>query len=222
MSWREDLHPRDARGRFAHKGAAPAVSIKATLAALPAASDDDLLDVYHRLSAARKLDHRSLHAIDVELARREEVAKLPLPELTAEQRKVDDLLRRGWSYADAYADAYGRSAGRVRTDQEAALVGRRTGETAEGARRRAYAEIVALEALQAEEATSGVLLAKQCLGIDPAVLWSAPAPRARRCASEELKRWWESNGGRKTYADFKATLAGGRRVSGANERDFGL
>lgn len=230
MAWREELHPRDTRGRFTRKGSLPTVSIKTTLANLAAASDDDLLDVFHRLSATKRLDEKSLRAIDAELARREGVADLPAAEDTPQQRQLDDLVRRGWSYAEAYAEAYGASAGRVDSQQQAALLDRRKGESLEHARRRAYAELVALEALQAEEATRGNLLAHRCRDLDPAALWSGPAARARKCASEELKRWWEDHGGRRTYTQFRATLvgtSGARKAAekvrlGGSGRDFGL
>jgi hypothetical protein len=229
MAWREDLHPRDAHGRFAHKGALPAISIKATLANLRVASDDELMDVYHRLSATKRLDTRKLAAIDAELARREGAPDLAEPDDTPEQLHVDQLVARGYSYAEAYAEAYGTSGRDVDRDQAAALVDRRKGETLEQARRRAYAEMVTLQALQAEEATRGNLTSKRCPGVDPAALWSGPAARARKCASEELLRWWESNGGRTTYTEFRAQLvntSGARRAAenvrlGGSGRDFG-
>ena len=228
MAWREDLHPRDTRGRFAPRGSSPAVQIKATLTNLHEASDDDLMDVFHRLSSTKRLDQRSLARIDAELARRDEVAKLPPPDDTPEQIHIDQLVSRGYSYAEAYTEAYGVSGGRE--DQGAGLVERRAGETPEQARRRAYAEVVALESLQAEEATRGNLLSKKCPDADATALWSAPPARARKCASEELLRWWEANGGRRTYTDFRAQLVGGGQARRAAKdkalagsgRDFGV
>lgn len=229
MVWREELHPRDARGRFAHKGTLPAVSIKTTLNNPRAASTDDLLDVFHRLSSRKQLSVKTLKIIDDELKRREGVDELPPADDTPEQKHVDELVRRGWDYADAYAEAYGKSHKQVARERQAALVDRRAGESTEQARRRAYRELIALQALQAEEATRGNLLAKSCRDVDVTTLWGAAPARARRCASEELKRWWEDHG-RLTYGEFRAQLAGtgAARSSAAAARqrgagkDFGL
>jgi hypothetical protein len=192
------------------------------------ASDDDILDVIGRVAH----DQTRWAALDAELARREGVAELPPPEDTSEQKHIDDLVRRGWSYADAYAEAYGRSGRDVERDQVATLVDRRAGETLEQATRRAYAEVVTLQMLQAEEATRGNLVSRHGRDVDPRTLWSAPAAQARRQASQELMQWWEANGGRLTYAEFKAQLGTTRssatrskteaaRLAGSG-RDYGL
>jgi hypothetical protein len=230
MAWRSDLHPRDAKGRFANKGSLPAVSIAATMANLRAASDDDLMDVFHRLSARKILDKRALAAMDTELARREGIEDLTEATASPEQTRVDELVRRGWSYPEAYAEAYGRSAKRAASQERASLVERQRGESVESARRRAYREMVALNALQAEEATRGNLVTHRCRDVDPTSLWSAPPARARKCASPELLEFWEAHGGRLTYAQFRAQLVGtgaargvaaAQRQAGAG-RDFGL
>lgn len=228
MAWREELHPRDARGRFVHKGAAAAVSLKSTLANPSTASADDLMDVFHRLSSQKKLSVRNLKIIDEELARREGTEDLAPADDTPEQRQVDSLVRRGWDYADAYQEVYGRGGERGEAEQEYATLGPRRGETTEQARRRAYREMVALSALQAEEATRGNLLAKGCENVPVTTLWGAAPARARKCASEELKRWWEQHG-RVTYAEFRAQLGGtgvrraraSAALAGAG-RDFGV
>ena len=218
MAWREELHPRDARGRFARKGSMPAVSIKTTLSNLQMASDDDLFDVYHRLSSTKRLDKRSLAAIDAELARREGKASLPPPVDTPEQVKVDELVGRGYSYAEAFAEAYGRSSASVAREQADVALDRRRGETREQAIRRSYQAMVALESLQAEEATRGNLLSRRCPHADPRSLWSGPAARARKCASEELLRWWEEHGGRRTYTEWRARFVAPGRARQAAER----
>jgi hypothetical protein len=219
MAWREELHPRDARGRFASKGSFSAVSIKATLANVHMASTEDLMDVFHRVLARKQFSQRDYDMLDKELARRENKTEIDAPDDTPEQKKIDDLVRRGWSYADAYADAYGVSERTTRGQEVDAMVGRGKGETREAAIRRSYAELVALQALQAEEATRGNLLTRPCAHVDPASLWSGPAARARKCASEELMRWWEENGGRRTYTEYKASLgAGGSRTKAAAEK----
>ena len=158
------------------------------------------------------------------------MTELPEPADTPEDRHLDDLVRRGYSYADAYAEVYQVSAGRVAAEERAALVDKRAGETREQAVRRSYAELVALQVLQAEEATRGNLLSGRCRDIDPASLWSGRGDRARKCASEELMRWWEEQGGRRTYTEYRAQLVGGRTAKVAAEktrlagsgRDFGV
>lgn len=219
MAWREELHPRDSRGRFTHKGSAPAVSISKTLASLDdvgKVSDDDLFDVFHRLSSGKRLSVAKLTRISAEMARREGLPKLPPPDPDAQAAKIDDLVRRGYDYAEAFTEAYGRSGG-------GQMIERQAGETTAQAQRRAYRELVALEALQAEEATRGHLLSKKCPGADVAKLWSASPDRARRCASEELQRSWHEHGGRKTYSAFTSMLSGSRAPAAAGSRgDFGI
>lgn len=229
MTWREDLHPRDDLGRFTHKNNLPAVSIKATLANLRMTSDDDLMDVFGRLMKAKRLRTADLKAVDAELIRREGGSDYPEPEATPEERRVDDLVRKGWSYSEAYAYVFDKDAAKMGREERAAGVDRRKGETVEAARRRAYAEVVALEVLQAEEATRGNLTSKRCNGVDPATLWAGPVTRIRKCASEDLLRWWEANGGRKTYTTWKGSTGdtSARRRSkvsaaASNGRDFGV
>ena len=61
-------------------------------------------------------------------------------------------------------------------------------------------------------------------------LFSGPAARARKWASEDLKRWWANGHPRLTFTEFKAATLGRDRdrhqadliaLSG-NGRDFGL
>lgn len=58
--------------------------------------------------------------------------------------------------------------------------------------------------LEAETACRGHLLTREAVakGIDPLTLFSGPAARARKYASEELRTWWARNG-RITYAEWK-------------------
>ena len=233
MSWREDLHPRDAGGQFAKKdGSAGRVTLKRVLDDPKSASVDDLLDAFHRVSVRKKPDVKALRAIDSELARREGRTELAPPDPDRNAAKVDELTRRGWSYVDAYAEVYQVDEGKLRRQEERAALGAAKGESTEAARRRAYRELVSLQYLQAEEATRGVVLAKRCAvkGTDPRSLWSAAPARASACASDELKAWWESNGGRMNYAAFRARTTGGSQArakaaasAGAGAgRDYGL
>lgn len=217
-AWREEDHPRDERGRFVHKGGrATATQIKATLADIRAATDDALLDVFARVSGKDRLsagDRRAITALDGELARRDAGGER---EPTARERRVDQLIGGGASYEDAYAEVYG--AGDQDDDAD-----RRPGESREQVRRRQYAELVALQVLQAESATRGNLLniRARSRGVDPVTLFSGPTARARKWASEELLTWWETHP-RMTYAEFRAERIGDRagaaRARGRRRQD---
>lgn len=234
--WREEDHPRDAAGRFARKGSMSAVSIKRTLGNLRMSTDDDLLDVYTRLirrkDAMRGLTKQQIDSLDAELARREGSAELEaVTQDTPQERRIDDLIGRGWPPADAYAEVYGDKM-RVSDKASAVDADRRKGETREQALRRQYQEVTYLGMLQAEEWTRGNLLNKagQAAGVDPASLFSGRRDRARTYASEELKRFWEQVTPRQTYQEFRAGRIGdsaaknraqASRLAGAG-RDFGL
>lgn len=83
--------------------------------------------------------------------------------------------------------------------------------------------------IAAEKATRGFLLSRDGVrsGIDPRSLWGGTVARARRYASEELKRWWTEHP-RKAFTEFRAQLLGrDRDVQAAtrargrgNDRDF--
>jgi hypothetical protein len=231
MAWREELHPRDARGQFAAKGTDSGVTLKQVMSAPQDATVEDLLDAFHRVSRRKKPDAKALRMIDAELARREQRTELAPPDADKDAAKVDTLVGRGWSYVDAYAEVYGGSVEKMRASEERAALGARPGERTETARRRAYREMVSLQYLQAEEATRGVLLTKRCAvqGVDPRSLWSAAPARAARCASDELKAWWEAQGGRMSYATFRSYSGGSqsrataRAKAGAGAgRDYGV
>lgn len=155
----------------------------------------------------------------------------------AEQgRHVDELVSRGWSYPDAHAEVHGLDAQELARQERAGAVNadRRTGETQEQTVRRLYGEQVHLQFLAAEEAVRGHLLSKtgRAAGIDPVTLFSGPAARARKYASEDLLRWWADhpNNMRRTYTEFRADVlarsrdlatAQGIRSRGSG-RDFGV
>lgn len=235
--WDPLAHPRDARGKFIRKGLLSAPSIKGTLANLRDVSDDDLLDVFARISHRSRLDARSrrqLKDLDAELARREGAAgDVDEPE-TPEQARVDNLVGRGWSYAEAYAEVHGGDVARAGRDQRTQLadINRRPGESREQALRRMYAEVTYLNYLQAERWTRGNLLSREARarGVDPVGLFSGQRTRARRYASEELKRFWAEVAPRQTYAEWRAAMVGDaaerRRVQvsalAGSGRDFGL
>lgn len=205
-AWREEDHPRDERGRWIPKGLQAAVQRRRTVAHAESADESELLDVYMRIAGkpderVTAKDRRDLARLDAELQRREAGGE---QQPTPEQRRVDELLAGGATYDEAYREAYGRAG-----DEQDDDGGRRPGETREKARRREYAELTALRVLEAEDACRGYLLTKagQAAGVDPVSLFSGPEARARKYASEELKRWWE-NHPRMTYAEYRADRVG--------------
>lgn len=157
--------------------------------------------------------------------------------VTAEQERadarLDRLLAEGWEFRDAYAEVHGLSEEQLRRQEirSEVTLNRRRGESLDATTRRLYSEWVHLQYLAAETATRGHLLTSraQALGIDPVALFSGPASRARKWASEDLKRWWADHG-RLTYIEFRADMLGRladvakaeqiRKAS--NDRDFGL
>lgn len=124
---------------------------------------------------------------------------------TPEQQRIDELLASGLDYRQAYADVYG--------GEELARQERGTGSGHTRAEvRRAYRDLITLQMLQAENDLNGHLLSPQARarGIDPLSLFSGPAARVRRWASEDLRRWWADHP-RVTFAEFAQSLAGRRR-----------
>jgi hypothetical protein len=139
-----------------------------------------------------------------------EAYEWPAPdELTGEQRQLDDLIDRGWSYTEAYAEVYGVDARQLARQEGGAAVHRRAGETIDQAVARAYDEWVHTEYLSAEEWTRGHMLTAegQAAGIDPRELWSGNLTRARRYASEELLRYWAEHR-RLNKTEFRAHILG--------------
>lgn len=152
-------------------------------------------------------------------------------ELTPEQARVEELVAAGVDYASAYADVYGVDEEEMLRQERAALVDehRRPGQTREQALRGMYEEYVYLQWLGAEEATRGHLLspAGEAAGIEVLSLFSGPAARARKYASEDLLRWWADHG-RMTFTEYRAMVLGrdsdraaaAEIRAGRNGRDF--
>lgn len=180
-------------------------------------------------------DEQSLDAVLAELDRRE-----------AEQRRVEDrrerdrarreqereqrqaaqmaeyerLVSDGMDEEQAWAQASGttvealRRADAIRRLRENGYTGRGFEELA----RAAYRDHVYEQYLAAEDATRGHMLTPQgqAAGIDPQELFTGPASRARKWASDELKAWWDSNG-RMTFDEYAGWLlddVGGARGAG--------
>lgn len=208
---------------------------------LAAMNDDDLAELMGQVADDEAATDRLL----AEFERRDATDPVDVPELapaadvddlddTPENRRIDELLARGYNYRDAYAEAHGLDEAALAQQERLALIDgeRQAGETREQAVRRLYDEEVHRLWLQAEGDTRGNLLTRegQHAGINPIELFSGTSARARKYASEELKRWWEANGGRQTFTQYKAQALGreaDKKAAAAsalqgNGRDFGI
>lgn len=201
--------------------------------------EDELYDLFSRVSALDEIDERTIQRLVDEMDRREAATPVeaapaedwlagpvddrydwPSPdELTDEQRRLDELLDQGWDYQEAYGEAYGLDVAELQRQERAAALDRLPGESVDQAVRRAYDEWVHLRYLDAEDATRGHMLTAEgeALGIDPRELWSGNISRARKYASEDLQRWWVDNP-RKNLTQFRAELLGREEDIKAAER----
>lgn len=197
-------------------------------------SDDDLLDLWTAHREREDVWRPVTAELEGRQRRRRSVGDEPLvtwdaPD-TPEQRRLDELVAGGVDYRDAYADVYGLARDQLLGQERVSVVDleRRAGESRRQAVRRAYGEFVHLQLLEAEQATRGHLLKPEARGrIEPIGLFSGPAARARRWASEDLLRWWSEHP-RLTYQEFAGQVLGGdgaalaaARLRG-NARDFGV
>lgn len=197
-------------------------------------AEEDLADAWVKLLAEPESEGRTiaLDALDKELARREGLHELARARDDEKSRRVDELVAGGEDYLDAYAEAHGLTDEDLRQAELDAVVdaNRIKGERRRDTLRRMYAEQVYVQVLAAETATRGELLNPlgRAKKIVPATLWSGQAARARKYASDELKRWWEAHGGRMTWTQFEARYVRKRRAGakvaarGEVGRDFGL
>ncbi|MET8006305.1 hypothetical protein [Nonomuraea glycinis] len=157
-------------------------------------------------------------------------------ERTPEDARVDELIAQGWDPRDAYAEAHGLDAEEMERQERQALIDaeRGAGERREQVVRRMYRQWVYEQMLAAEKATNGYLLSAmgRKAGVNPERLWGGNAVHAAAYAAEELRRWWaeQPNGGRMTYAEWRAQWLGDsrdrrqareRRITSGNGRDFG-
>lgn len=208
---------------------------------LQALTDDELADAFARLTAVddeTQIDQPALDAVLAEMDRRDAGQPEPATDPAEDPRdlRIAELVSRGWEWREAYAEAYDLDADDLaRQERAAAIDAQRTaGETREQTVRRLYAEWVDLTYLQAEAATNGHMLnplGVRTAGVTVRSLFSGPAARAAKYASPELAEWWSENGGRRTYAEFRAEQLGRAsdlrdaaraRAQGRADRDFGL
>jgi hypothetical protein len=210
---------------------------------LTAMSDEELVDFRRRHPGDHRVETPVLRELQIRReAEEREARSRPLVDWevhgsdTLEQRRIDKLVAAGVDYRDAYADAYHLDRESLLAEERASVVDldRRAGETRRQAVRRAYGEFVHLQYLEAENYTRGHLLSREGRekGIDPVSLFSGPAVRARKYASEDLLRYWSQDsfaGGdsrRVTYAEFESSVLTGRKVAGVesrgNDGEFGV
>lgn len=203
---------------------------------LAAMTEDELLDRFHTISVRRVLDEDALKAVDDEFTRRERLAGRDLPDdedNSPQARRLDELLGQGRSFESAYAEAYDLDDIAFRRQVLADTVDqqRMIGESRDAAVRRLYEDRVRLQYLEAEDWTRGNLLSREGMraNIDPVTLFSGPRSRARKYASEELKRFWDERADRQTLAEFRAVMLGRQSdvkaaagLSSGHDADFGV
>ncbi|HEY3683460.1 MAG TPA: phage minor capsid protein [Streptosporangiaceae bacterium] len=190
---------------------------------LHALSDDELAELFGRHGD----DPDVMQRLAAEMDRRDTEQQQPSGfgggpyEPTADDEAIDRLIERGYDWDEAYAQVHGTSVEDMRNQERAAAVDvdRMEGETRRQATRRQYDDWVYTQYLAAEQDTRGHLItqAAQTAGIDPISLFSGPASRARKWASEELRRWWQDHQ-RLTFDEWQHGRDQGRGAG----REFGL
>lgn len=198
---------------------------------LSSLSDDELADKFRQATSGGTVDDTALTAIQAEWTRRE--GPTESTDTPADQ-EIDRLVASGQSYRDAYAEVHNMDPAQLGREELAAAIDaqRLPGETREKATRRLYSEQVQVSYVRAESWTNGHMLspAGRAAGVSAASLFSGQRARARKYASEELKRFWDEVEGRQTYTEFKAGALGRDRDKKAakkiaeqgQEQDFGL
>jgi hypothetical protein len=136
------------------------------------------------------------------------------------QRRIDN----GEDPRDAVAYVTGLSVMRqVRSELKTRLVaeGMNRANTLEQMLRAKFRDEIARRYVSAEWATRGQMLnsAAKAAGIDPFSLFSGQEARARKWASDELKRWWSEHG-RITYDTYSNQLLNYTRTQGRTLDDF--
>jgi hypothetical protein len=201
-------------------------------------TDDELSQLFARHSNDSNWD--ALSAVDAEMVRREDDSKWVNNknaddhwnidgEPSEQDRQMDALLARGYDFVEAYAEIHGQDPEKLRSQERSTVVDKASGETTEAAVRRGYDSLIHEQWIRAETDTRGHLLTKQAAaaGVQAIDLFSGPASRARKWASEDLQRWWADNG-RMTFGQYKAQVLGRSRDKksaektrlGGNDKDF--
>ncbi|MEV1168606.1 phage minor capsid protein [Nonomuraea sp. NPDC049784] len=238
----QETKRRDAEAEAAQKAAGPAAQDD-PIAALHEyndmgdLTDDHLMALMDRYrdddeGMARVLDE--LDRIERQTRQREDWSWNWREEETEADRQISDLIASGrYSYMEAYAEVHGLDPADLDRQERRALLEseRRLGEDIDQTVHRLYAQQLDQWYEQAEVATNGFMLNAEgrAAGINERSLFSGPASRARKYASEELLRWWADNQ-RLTLTEFRAQWlnrdsdkkAAAQIRSGGAGREFGV
>ncbi|MGW2221535.1 hypothetical protein ACWCSD_41690, partial [Nonomuraea sp. NPDC001684] len=138
--------------------------------------------------------------------------------------RVDQLMAEGMPEMEAWAQVHGVSYEQIERDLTAD--DRMAGETRDQMARRHYDLWLHQQYLQAVADTKGYLLNPDgvAAGVEEKSLFSGRRDRARKYASEELRRWFDANGWM-NFTEFKAQMLGRERdrraaQAGRGARDF--
>lgn len=176
-------------------------------------SDDDVMALMERYQNDEDGLFRLLEELDrIERQTRDDWSWNWREEETEADRQISDLIATGrYSYMEAYAEVHGLDPAELERQERRALLeaDRRPGDDIDQTVRRLYAEWLDQMYERAERATNGFMLNAEAraAGINERSLFSGPASRARKYASEELLRWWADNP-RLTLTEFRAQWLG--------------
>ncbi|MFG1977021.1 SNF2-related protein [Nonomuraea fuscirosea] len=121
--------------------------------------------------------------------------------------RVDQLVAEGVSEMEAWAQVHGLSYEELARQQNDGQFDRLPGETRDQTARRHYDLWLHQQYLRAAEETNGYLVNAEgvAAGVDEKSLFSGRRDRARKYATEELRRWWDANGWM-NFTEFKAQM----------------
>ncbi|HEX5407448.1 MAG TPA: hypothetical protein VFX16_34675 [Pseudonocardiaceae bacterium] len=154
-------------------------------------TDDDLILAWAELGD----DPAAQDQIMATLEWREDIAAARDAEIAAHEQQQSEQRERAWSVAVEQEDASPLT-------NPAGRPSRRL--SAERSCREEYDSFLHTSYIAAEDECRGVLLNRDGLGagVHPASLFTGPASRARKYASEELRSWFARHG-RITYGEWK-------------------
>ncbi|WP_433426335.1 phage minor capsid protein (plasmid) [Microtetraspora malaysiensis] len=216
----QEMERRDTEEKAARKAAGPAAADDPIRALSEIDDMNDLTDDHLTALMERYRDDEhgmaqvldQLDRIEQQTRQREQWSWNWREEETDDDRRISDLVASGrYSYMQAYAEVHGLDPADLDRAERRALLEseRRPGEDVDQAVRRLYAQWLDQVYDSAEGATNGNLLTPEAkaAGVNDRSLFSGPAARARKYASEELLRWWADNQ-RLTLTEFRAAWLG--------------
>ncbi len=233
---------RDAEAEAARKAAGPAAADDPFAALTEIHDIGELTDDHLTALMLRYQDDNDgmervleeLDRIEAETRTREQWSWNWREEETEEDRRISDLIAAGHhSYMEAYAEVHGLDPAELDRQERRTLLEaeRHPGEKIDDTVRRLYAQELDRLYDQAEAATNGNLLSPEGKAgrVNDKSLFSGPAARARKYASEELQRWWQDHP-RLTLTEFRAQwlnrqadLEAAKQIrAGSAGREFGL